>query len=235
MWLFLCLIILTSIILFSYNASWAKLNHELVAVSKSFVRGDKVVQFVELKNMIITLGDNKSERYSLLELGIATGDDDEIKLLDTLLISWCREAVNPPSNLRHSEYLSRCDGDRIAVSCNSDSLARLELRYPLSLNHQEGGAIITAHFQFNPTIAVHHALDLLTNNPTSNSPRRGTETTACSATDSVTQEPADYRAANGTGNIIAISALNRDRAYRDQRSITDSLGLTGLRTAECVA
>lgn len=67
MWLFLCLIILTSIILFSYNAFWAKLNRELVAASKSFVRGDKAVQFVELKNIVITLDENKSERYLPLE------------------------------------------------------------------------------------------------------------------------------------------------------------------------
>ncbi|EEP95202.1 Lateral flagellar basal body-associated protein [Yersinia aldovae ATCC 35236] len=29
--------------------------------------------------MIITLDDNKSERYLQLELGIATGDDDDVK------------------------------------------------------------------------------------------------------------------------------------------------------------
>ncbi|EKA26427.1 putative flagellar biogenesis protein [Yersinia enterocolitica subsp. enterocolitica WA-314] len=38
-----------------------------MAASKSFVRGDKAIQFVELKNMLITLDDNKSERYLQLE------------------------------------------------------------------------------------------------------------------------------------------------------------------------
>lgn len=47
---------------------------------KSFVRGDKTVQLVELKNMVITLDENKSERYLQLKSGIATGDDDEIKV-----------------------------------------------------------------------------------------------------------------------------------------------------------
>ncbi|WP_174848884.1 flagellar basal body-associated FliL family protein [Yersinia artesiana] len=82
--LFLLLVILISIILLGGNPLWMKLNRELETVSKSFVHGDKVVQFVELKNMVITLDDNKSERYLQLELGIATNDDDIKRVIEIL-------------------------------------------------------------------------------------------------------------------------------------------------------
>ncbi|CNL32189.1 hypothetical protein ACRBEF_12635 [Yersinia proxima] len=90
MGLFILLIISVSIMLFSANPLWMKLNRELMIASKSLVRGDTAVQFVELKNMVITLDDNKSERYLQLELGIVSGDGDdgEINVLDTQMIQW---------------------------------------------------------------------------------------------------------------------------------------------------
>ncbi|EPS8492678.1 flagellar basal body-associated FliL family protein [Yersinia enterocolitica] len=79
MWVSLLLIILVSAAIFGREFIQNKFNSEPVVVSKSFVRGDKAVQFVEIKNMIITLKDNKTERYLQLELGVATGDDNDIK------------------------------------------------------------------------------------------------------------------------------------------------------------
>lgn len=100
-WLFILLVIATSIICFGRNPLWMKLNRELETVSKSFVHGDKVVQFVELKNIVITLDDNKSERYLQLELGIATGDDDDIKRVIEMLPAIRAATVNL---LTHSDY-----------------------------------------------------------------------------------------------------------------------------------
>ncbi|HEN3568061.1 TPA: flagellar basal body-associated FliL family protein [Yersinia enterocolitica] len=79
MWVSLLLIILVSAAILGREFIQNKFNSEPVVVSKSFVRGDKAVQFVEIKNMIITLKDNKTERYLQLELGVATGDDNDIK------------------------------------------------------------------------------------------------------------------------------------------------------------
>ncbi|HDL8054432.1 flagellar basal body-associated protein FliL [Yersinia enterocolitica] len=79
MWVSLLLIILVSAAILGREFIQNKFNSEPVVVSKSFVRGDKAVQFVEIKNMIITLKDNKTERYLQLELGVATGDDHDIK------------------------------------------------------------------------------------------------------------------------------------------------------------
>ncbi|AOF13791.1 putative flagellar biogenesis protein [Yersinia enterocolitica] len=79
MWVSLLLIILVSAAIFGREFIQNKFNSEPVVVSKSFVRGDKAVQFVEIKNMIITLKDHKTERYLQLELGVATGDDNDIK------------------------------------------------------------------------------------------------------------------------------------------------------------
>ncbi|MFQ6285230.1 flagellar basal body-associated protein FliL [Yersinia enterocolitica] len=75
----LLLIILVSAAILGREFIQNKFNSKPVVVSKSFVRGDKAVQFVEIKNMIITLKDNKTERYLQLELGVATGDDNDIK------------------------------------------------------------------------------------------------------------------------------------------------------------
>lgn len=98
MWLFLLLVISIGVILFGGNTLWMKLNRELVTASKSFVRGDKIVQFVEIKNMVITLDDNKSERYLQLELGIATGDDDDIKRVIAMLPAIRAATVNLLTN-----------------------------------------------------------------------------------------------------------------------------------------
>ncbi|CNH04539.1 putative flagellar biogenesis protein [Yersinia thracica] len=78
-WGLLLLIALVAVVVKYHDVILGKLNNKPVAVSKSFVRGDKTVQFVEIKNMIITLKDTKTERYLQLELGVATGDDDDIK------------------------------------------------------------------------------------------------------------------------------------------------------------
>ncbi|CNH98647.1 putative flagellar biogenesis protein [Yersinia aldovae] len=97
-WLFLLLAILATITLLGCNTFWAKLNRELVTTGKSFVRGEKTVQFVEIKNMIITLNDNKSERYLQLELGIATGDDDDVKRVIAMVPVIRAATVNLLSN-----------------------------------------------------------------------------------------------------------------------------------------
>lgn len=55
------------------------MGYQPATVSQSFTRGNKAVQFVEIKNMVITLKDNNTERYLQLELGMATGDDKDIK------------------------------------------------------------------------------------------------------------------------------------------------------------
>ncbi|CNH44503.1 flagellar basal body-associated FliL family protein [Yersinia pekkanenii] len=79
MWILLLSIFVAAVALFGREIIQDKFNRQPVVVSKSFVRGDKSVQFVEIKNMIITLKDNKTERYLQLELGVATGDDNDIK------------------------------------------------------------------------------------------------------------------------------------------------------------
>jgi flagellar protein FliL len=80
MWLLLVLIpLLAAVAIFGRDVIHHKFNNEPVVVSKSFARGNKPVQFVEIKNLIITLKDSKSERYLQLELGVATGDDNDIK------------------------------------------------------------------------------------------------------------------------------------------------------------
>ncbi|MDA5491170.1 flagellar basal body-associated FliL family protein [Yersinia kristensenii] len=78
-WGFLLLIALVIVAVIYHEAIWDKLNNKPIAISKSFIRGNKSVQFVEIKNMIITLKDIKTERYLQLELGVATGDDNDIK------------------------------------------------------------------------------------------------------------------------------------------------------------
>ncbi|WP_145534897.1 flagellar basal body-associated protein FliL [Yersinia thracica] len=78
-WGLLLLIALVAVAVIYHDVILEKLNNKPIAISKSFVRGDKTVQFVEIKNMIITLKDTKTERYLQLELGVATGDDDDIK------------------------------------------------------------------------------------------------------------------------------------------------------------
>lgn len=78
-WVSLLLIILAAIAANYHSAILAKFKSKPVTISKYFIRGNKAVQFVEIKNMIITLKDHKSERYLQLELGIATGDDNDVK------------------------------------------------------------------------------------------------------------------------------------------------------------
>ncbi|MBS0053949.1 flagellar basal body-associated FliL family protein [Yersinia sp. Marseille-Q3913] len=79
-WVILLLIaLIAAMAVFCRDIIFNKANSQPVTVSKSFIRGDKAVQFVEIKNIIITLKDKNSERYLQLELGIATGDDDDIK------------------------------------------------------------------------------------------------------------------------------------------------------------
>ncbi|OVZ78902.1 MULTISPECIES: flagellar basal body-associated FliL family protein [Yersinia] len=78
-WGLLLLIALVAVAVIYHDVIWEKLNNKPIAISKSFIRGNKSVQFVEIKNMIITLKDIKAERYLQLELGVATGDDNDIK------------------------------------------------------------------------------------------------------------------------------------------------------------
>lgn len=78
-WGLLLLIALVTVAVIYHDVIGEKLNNKPIAISKSFIRGNKSVQFVEIKNMIITLKDIKTERYLQLELGVATGDDNDIK------------------------------------------------------------------------------------------------------------------------------------------------------------
>ncbi|AKP33094.1 flagellar basal body-associated FliL family protein [Yersinia aleksiciae] len=79
-WVIILLIALVAALaVFFRNTILGEANSQPVTISKSFIRGNKAVQFVEIKNMVITLKDNKSERYLQLELGVATGDDNDIK------------------------------------------------------------------------------------------------------------------------------------------------------------
>ncbi|QHB33943.1 flagellar basal body-associated FliL family protein [Yersinia canariae] len=80
MWILLLLISLIVVVaILARDVIQDKLKDEPVTVSKSFIRGNKSVQFVEINNMIITLKDSENERYLQLELGVATGDDNDIK------------------------------------------------------------------------------------------------------------------------------------------------------------
>ncbi|MGE4802263.1 flagellar basal body-associated FliL family protein [Yersinia hibernica] len=74
---------------------------EPVAASKSFIRGNKAVQFVEIDNMIITLKDSKNERYLQLELGVATGDDNDIKAVVSMGLVIRAATINL---LSHMDY-----------------------------------------------------------------------------------------------------------------------------------
>ncbi|MDN0122263.1 flagellar basal body-associated FliL family protein [Yersinia aleksiciae] len=79
-WVIILLIALVAALaVFFRKTILGEANSQPVTISKSFIRGDKAVQFVEIKNMVITLKDHKSERYLQLELGVATGDDNDIK------------------------------------------------------------------------------------------------------------------------------------------------------------
>ncbi|WP_342221737.1 flagellar basal body-associated FliL family protein [Candidatus Fukatsuia endosymbiont of Tuberolachnus salignus] len=72
--------------------------------AKNFVRGNKAVQFVEIKNMVITLKNiDQDERYMLLELGIATGDDDDIKKVNALTPAIRGATVNLLSGMNYRE------------------------------------------------------------------------------------------------------------------------------------
>lgn len=98
-WGLLLLIILTAAAVNYHTAILAKFKSKPVAISKSFIRGNKAVQFVEIKNMIITLKDNKSERYLQLELGIATGDNNDVKKVIAMVPVIQSATVNLLSNM----------------------------------------------------------------------------------------------------------------------------------------
>ncbi|AAS63226.1 putative flagellar biogenesis protein [Yersinia pestis biovar Microtus str. 91001] len=70
---------MAAVFLFSRESVLKQMGYQPATVSQSFTRGNKAVQFVEIKNMVITLKDNNTERYLQLELGMATGDDKDIK------------------------------------------------------------------------------------------------------------------------------------------------------------
>lgn len=101
MWGSLLLIALLAVVAKYHDAIWDKFNNKPVVVSKSFVRGNKSVQFVEIKNMIITLKDTKAERYLQLELGVATGDDNDIKKVVSMVPVIQSATVNL---LSHMDY-----------------------------------------------------------------------------------------------------------------------------------
>lgn len=74
---------------------------------KNFVRGSKPVQFVEIKNMVITLKNiDDEERYMLLELGIATGDDADVKKVTALTPAIRGATVNLLSGMNYQEIRS---------------------------------------------------------------------------------------------------------------------------------
>lgn len=98
-WVPLLLIILAAIAANYHTAILAKFKSKPVTISKYFIRGDKAVQFVEIKNMIITLKDNKSERYLQLELGIATGDNNDVKKVIAMVPVIQSATVNLLSNM----------------------------------------------------------------------------------------------------------------------------------------
>lgn len=98
-WVLLLLIILAAVAANFHDVILAKFKSKPVTISKSFVRGNKAVQFVEIKNMIITLKDNKSERYLQLELGIATGDDNDVKKVIAMVPVIQSATVNLLSNM----------------------------------------------------------------------------------------------------------------------------------------
>ncbi|AYD45205.1 flagellar basal body-associated FliL family protein [Yersinia rochesterensis] len=98
-WGSLLLIALIAVAVKYHDAIWDELKNKPVAISKSFVRGNKSVQFVEIKNMIITLKDTKAERYLQLELGMATGDDNDIKKVIAMVPVIQSATVNLLSNM----------------------------------------------------------------------------------------------------------------------------------------
>ncbi|CND28562.1 flagellar basal body-associated FliL family protein [Yersinia alsatica] len=98
-WGLLLLIILTAAAVNYHKDILAKFKSKPVTISKSFIRGNKAVQFVEIKNMIITLKDNKSERYLQLELGIATGDNNDVKKVIAMVPVIQSATVNLLSNM----------------------------------------------------------------------------------------------------------------------------------------
>ncbi len=98
-WGLLLLIALVAVAVIYHDVIFEKLNSKPVVISKSFVRGNKSVQFVEIKNMIITLKDTKAERYLQLELGMATGDDNDIKKVIAMVPVIQSATVNLLSNM----------------------------------------------------------------------------------------------------------------------------------------
>ncbi|AJJ09672.1 flagellar basal body-associated FliL family protein [Yersinia rohdei] len=105
-WGILLFIVLAAIAAIYHKTILAKLKSEPVVVSKSFIRGNKAVQFVEIKNMIITLKDNKSERYLQLELGVATGDDNDVKKVIAMVPVIQSATVNLLSNMDYQAVRS---------------------------------------------------------------------------------------------------------------------------------
>lgn len=98
-WVLLLLIILAAVAANYHDAILAKFKSTPAAINQSFVRGNKAVQFVEIKNIIITLKDNKSERYLQLELGLATGDDHDVKKVIAMVPAIQSATVNLLSNM----------------------------------------------------------------------------------------------------------------------------------------
>ncbi|CNI12294.1 MULTISPECIES: flagellar basal body-associated FliL family protein [Yersinia] len=98
-WVLLLLIILAAVAANYHDAILAKFKSTPAAINQSFVRGNKAVQFVEIKNIIITLKDNKSERYLQLELGLATGDDNDVKKVIAMVPAIQSATVNLLSNM----------------------------------------------------------------------------------------------------------------------------------------
>lgn len=99
-----------AVFLFSRETILKKMGYQPATVSQSFVRGNKAVQFVEIKNMVITLKDNNAERYLQLELGMATGDDKDIKNVIAMVPVIQATTVNLLSNMdyqavRHTSIL----------------------------------------------------------------------------------------------------------------------------------
>ncbi|CNC47205.1 flagellar basal body-associated protein FliL [Yersinia similis] len=99
-----------AVFLFSRETIFKKMGYQPATVSHSFIRGNKAVQFVEIKNMVITLKDNNTERYLQLELGMATGDDKDIKNVIAMVPVIQATTVNLLSNMdyqavRHTSIL----------------------------------------------------------------------------------------------------------------------------------
>lgn len=95
----LSIALIVALFLFARETIFKQIGSPPTTVSHSFIRGNKAVQFVEIKNLVITLKDYKTERYLQLELGVATGDDNDIKHVIAMVPVIQAATVNLLSNM----------------------------------------------------------------------------------------------------------------------------------------